>query len=231
MASNGTHVPTHVVWDWNGTLLDDNRAVLRAVNQICAHFDRPAITLEQWRGLYARPLTSSYEKLLGRTLTEQDCEWLEHTYHDAYRAQLGRLPETCFDPEAAVRLADGVPHALRTWRDSGRSQSLLSMWFHHELVPLVTELGLAELFDRVDGLRAHVGGGSKRDHLVEHLAAQGLDPTDVTVGDVADDADAATYVGARCVLVATGMMSRNALAAAGVPIADSIEQALRLIAR
>lgn len=231
MATNGTHVPTHVVWDWNGTLLDDNRAVVHAVNQVCAHFDRPAITLEQWRGLYARPLTVSYEKLLERTLTEADWKWLEHTYHDAYRAQLERLPETCFEPGAAVRLAEGVPHALRSWRDAGRSQSLLSMWFHQELVPLVAELGLAELFDRVDGLRAEVGGGSKREHLVNHLEAQRLDPADVVVvGDVADDAEAASYVGAHCVLVATGMMPEETLARAGVPVASSIEEALGVIA-
>lgn len=234
MTANGTDVPTtppaHLVWDWNGTLLDDNQAVVTAVNHVCAQFDRPAITLAQWRALYRRPLTASYEDLLQRSLSERDWEWLEHTYHDAYRAQLDRLPETCFDPEAAVRLADGVPHALRAWQDGGRSQSLLSMWFHHELVPLVGKLGLAELFARVDGLREHVGGGSKREHLAEHLTALDLDPAEVVViGDVADDAEAASYVGARCVLVSTGMMSERALSGAGVPVASSIEDALRVI--
>jgi len=29
----------HVVWDWNGTLLDDNHAVLAAVNTVCAMYE------------------------------------------------------------------------------------------------------------------------------------------------------------------------------------------------
>jgi len=119
---------------------------------------------------------------------------------------------------------------LRRWRNLGGSQSLLSMWFHRELVSLVTELGIAGYFVRVDGLRQEIGGGSKAVHLAEHLAAQELDPKRVVViGDVVDDAVAAEHVGARSVLVSTGMTSRRALEQVGVPVVDSIVDALDLV--
>ncbi|MBO0884141.1 MAG: HAD family hydrolase, partial [Mycobacterium sp.] len=131
---------------------------------------------------------------------------------------------------ATIRLAPGVPNLLHEWRGGGKTQSLLSMWFHSELVELITELGLAELFTHVNGLRAETGGGSKAEHLVAHLSAKGLDPARVVViGDVADDAVAAERAGAHCVLVSSGMMDRRALRAANVPVVDSIDHAMRLV--
>jgi phosphoglycolate phosphatase-like HAD superfamily hydrolase len=210
----------HLVWDWNGTLLDDNHAVMAGVNAVCAAFGRDAIELDYWRSIYRRPLTDCYTDLLRRALSEQDWAEIDRFYHDTYR----ELLHTC-------RLAPGVPDELHRWRAAGRSQSLLSMWFHHELVPLVTELQLAELFGRIDGLRIAVGGGSKTEHLVEHLAAQRLDPADVVlIGDALDDAVAARAVGARCVLVTTGVTSRAQLRDADVPVADSVPDALLQVA-
>ncbi|CAL9590758.1 Phosphoglycolate phosphatase [Actinosynnema sp. ALI-1.44] len=207
----------HVVWDWNGTLLDDTHAVLHAVNRVCGRYGRAALTLDEWRAVFSRPLIACYEGLLGRALSEQDWADIDLVYHVEYRALL----DTC-------GLATGVPDLLRTW--SG-TQSLLSMWFHDELVPLVERLGLAGLFTRVDGLRVDVGGGSKAEHLAEHLAHQGLDPRDVVlIGDVVDDAEAARHVGARAVLVTTGVGERRRLEATGMPVVDSIPEALALIA-
>ena len=31
----------HIVWDWNGTLLDDNHANLAAANHVCEMFGAP----------------------------------------------------------------------------------------------------------------------------------------------------------------------------------------------
>jgi phosphoglycolate phosphatase-like HAD superfamily hydrolase len=209
----------HIVWDWNGTLLDDNEAVLAAVNKVCAGFDRAFITLEHWQSIFSRPLLQCYERLLERNLSTEDWVTLDVLYHNEYR----ELLSTC-------KLAAGVPDGLRAWQASGRTQSLLSMWFHDELVPLITEYGLADLFVRVDGLRHATGGGSKAEHLAEHLDAQGLDAADVVlVGDVVDDAEAAAHVGTGCVLVTTGVMSRSALEATGMPVVDSVDEALGLL--
>ena len=209
----------HVVWDWNGTILDDNDAVMHAVNAVCREFGQDPVDLARWRATYRRPLQDCYAELLGHPLTTEDWALVDRLYHDTYHGLL----DTC-------RLATGVPDELRRWQASGRGQSLLSMWFHHKLVSLVADYQLTELFVRVDGLRAELGWGSKTAHLAEHLAAQGLTGAEVLViGDVADDADAAAHVGAQCVLVTTGVMSRQQLATRGVPVVDSIAEALALL--
>jgi phosphoglycolate phosphatase-like HAD superfamily hydrolase len=207
---------SHVVWDWNGTILDDNDAVVVAVNAVCTAFGRDTIELDYWRSIYRRPLLDCYRELLGRELSTQDWSEIDRLYHDAYRTL---LPST--------RLAPGIPDELYRWRDAGGRQSLLSLWFHDELVPLVGQYGLADLFTRIDGLRVDIGGHGKTDHLIEHLTALRVDPADVLlIGDVLDDAIAAEAAGVRCVLVTTGVMARPALETSGAPVVDSIAEAL-----
>ena len=207
-----------MVWDWNGTILDDNEAVVAAVNTVCATFGRAPIDLPYWRSIYRRPLLDCYAELLGRQLSQQDWADIDRGYHAAYRALL-----------STTRLTPGIPDELRRWQAAGRTQSLLSMWFHDELVALVAELGLTGLFDRIDGLRMDAGGHGKTAHLAEHLAALRVDPADVlVVGDVLDDAAAAQAAGARCVLVTTGVTDRATLRTSGVPVVDSVAEALLL---
>lgn len=211
--------PTHIVWDWNGTLLDDNHAVLAGVNAVCADFGRPPLTMAQWREAYRRPLDRCYEQLLGQPLTEQDWARIDRDYHTAYLRYLDELA-----------LAPGVPETLGEWAGGGGTQSLLSMWFHDDLMALVGRMGLLPHFTRVDGLRVSTGGAGKSESLLAHLAAQRLEPERVVVvGDVVDDADAARAAGARCVLVSTGVTSVAALHATGLPVAASVTEALALI--
>ncbi|GAA1578273.1 HAD hydrolase-like protein [Kribbella sancticallisti] len=206
------------MWDWNGTLLHDNDAVIAAVNQVCAAYGRPELTWENWREVYARPVRTTYEQILGQVLDDQNWARVDKLYHDQYDVLL-----------PTSKLAADVPGQLLEWASTGRTQSLLSMWFHRQLIPLVEEFGLTGLFSRIDGLAAELGGESKTEHLARHLEAQELRPADVLViGDVVDDALAAQAVGAQCVLVSTGAMTKAALKATGAPVADTITEALRI---
>lgn len=210
---------SHVVWDWNGTLLNDNDAVLASVNAVCADFGAAGLTWADWQAVYARPMRVSYEQVLQRLLDEEEWARVDKLYHDRYDALL----HTC-------ALASGVPAELRRWAETGRTQSLLSMWFHARLVPTIETYGLTEYFTRVDGLPGDVGGGSKADSLRLHLEAQSLDPANVVlIGDVVDDATAAQTAGTHCILVTTGAMTRTALEATGAPVTSSVQEALQLL--
>ncbi|PSK96417.1 phosphoglycolate phosphatase-like HAD superfamily hydrolase [Murinocardiopsis flavida] len=210
---------THIVWDWNGTLLDDNHANLAAVNRVCARFGREPIALDDWRAMFRRPLTACYEELLGRPFADGEWARVNEDYDRAYRELL-----------PSCGLAEGALDVLGAWRDRGGSQSLLSMAGHEFLVPLIDERGLTPHFTRVDGRRYDTDTDSKADHLVDHLSAQGIDPaTTVLIGDIDDDARAAEAAGAHAVLVATGLMGRERLTATGHPVADSAAEAVALL--
>jgi phosphoglycolate phosphatase-like HAD superfamily hydrolase len=207
----------HLVWDWNGTLLDDLELVVAATNAAFAVVGGPEVTAEEHRRDFRRPVAEYYAHVLGRPVLPAEFERLDRAFHTAYRR---RLVDCALAPDAV--------EAINSW--SG-TQSLLSMWFHHELVPEVTRRGLVDRLSRVDGLRAAVGGGHKTEHLVEHLAALGVDGTDaVLIGDSVDDAHAAADVGAACVLYGGGFTDPARLVETGLPVAHSLVQAVRIAA-
>jgi phosphoglycolate phosphatase-like HAD superfamily hydrolase len=208
-------VISHLVWDWNGTLFDDHDAVLAAVNDALARVELPPIDAHTYRSHYTRPVQRFYERVAGRPMRPGEWQTLDDAYHDSYGAWVERLG-----------LAPDALEALEAAEAAGLTQSLLSMWRHQDLLPLVERLGIGRFFRRVDGLHAH-GGESKAEHLVAHLAALQVTPSAaVLVGDSLDDLAAARAVGAACVLYDGGSHHRHALEATGAPVVDTLTAAL-----
>jgi phosphoglycolate phosphatase-like HAD superfamily hydrolase len=210
----------HVVWDWNGTLFDDLHVVVEAVNAGLAGAGRPPISLDDYRDHYTRPVKVFYDRLFGREVTAEEWQGLDRRFHEGYRRLLG-----------GARLTSDALAALETVESAGASQSLLSMFPHDELVPLVGRLGIARFFDRIDGLTGPPGD-RKAIYLEAHLRALvgAEDPLRVlVVGDTPDDAEAAAHVGARCVLYDNGSHHRHELEAAGVPVVGSLMAAVTTI--
>ncbi|MEW2496025.1 HAD family hydrolase [Streptomyces nodosus] len=212
----GTYGSAHIVWDWNGTLFHDNDAVIGATNAAFAEVGLEPITLERYRALYCVPVPKFYERLMGRLPTTDEWEAMDQMFQRYYAEhRLG-----CGLTEGAVELLTG-------WRSAGRSQSILSLYGHEELVPLVRGFGIEPHFLRVQG-RTGPSGGSKAEHMVRHLRTlEGVEPArTVVIGDAADDAVAALHVGARAVLYTGGSHSRASLESVGVPVVDSLEEAV-----
>src|SRR5690606_18949877 len=124
-------------------------------------------------------------------------------------------------------LAEGVAELLAGWSSAGRSQSILSMYGHEELVPLVRGFGIDPHFVRVDG-RTGPSGGSRAEPRGLRLGALTCVPPYRTgvIGDAAGDARAARHVGARAVLYTGGSRSRASLEAVGVPVVDTLAEAV-----
>jgi phosphoglycolate phosphatase-like HAD superfamily hydrolase len=207
----------HLVWDWNGTLVDDQSAVVAAVNDALASLRLRPIDSDAYRTHFTRPVQRFYEQVAGRPIEPGEWRALDEAYHDSYGARVEGLA-----------LAADARAALEAAAAAGLSQSLLSMWRHQDLVPLVERLGIARFFVRVDGLRVS-GGESKTEHLVEHLAALGVEaPAALLVGDALDDLAAARAVGAGCVLYDGGSHHRDALEATGAPVVATLTEAVAL---
>jgi phosphoglycolate phosphatase-like HAD superfamily hydrolase len=207
----------HLVWDWNGTLLDDLTLVVAATNTSLARVGGPAITADEHRRDFRRPISAYYEHVLGRALQPGEFDLLDDAFHDAYRHG---LPGCALTHDALV--------AMAVW--SG-TQSLLSMYHHVDLVPAVTSRGLFDRMARVDGLRGPAGG-PKAPHLAEHLSALGLDGREcVLIGDSVDDATAAVELGARVVLYDGGFTHGDQLRTTGHPVAASLLDAVHLASR
>ncbi|MEU7137537.1 HAD hydrolase-like protein [Streptomyces sp. NPDC046261] len=211
----GKHT-AHIVWDWNGTLFHDIDAVMSATNAAFAEIGLEPITLARYRELYCVPIPRFYERLMGRLPTQAEWDHMDVVFHRHYQ-----------DHHIRCGLADGAESLLAGWQKTGGTQSIMSMYGHEDLLPLVRGFGIERMFIRVDG-RTGPSGGSKTEHMARHLS--GLDGITagrtVVIGDAVDDAVAAAHVGAHSVLYTGGSHSRESLAEAGVPVVDTLAEAV-----
>lgn len=207
----------HLVWDWNGTLLDDLPIVVEAVSRSIGLFGVGPITADEYRDHYTRPVRHFYDNLFGRAVADEEWLRLNTTFHDVY-----------FELAAEVGLAPGAEKALDLLDEAGWGQSLLSMSPQAWLTDIVDRLGLTERMALVDGL-SEVTGGLKAPHMESHLRQLGIEGGPVVVvGDTPDDVAAARHVGARPILFHGGSHHREVLEAEGVPIAETLVDAVEL---
>lgn len=204
----------HLIWDWNGTLFDDFPATVASTNHAISTHGAPALSVYEHRTRFYRPIIDFYSELIGKQLTQDEFTELDLLFHEYYAQQLDQCPLT----------ADAV-EAIGAWAGT---QSLLSMWMHESLVPLVTARGLFDKFARIDGLR-NGSINSKHPHLLAHMQKQGIEASDcVLIGDSLDDALSAKRAGAACVLYMGGVTPPREFSELGFPLADTLTDAVAL---
>lgn len=207
----------HVVWDWNGTLVDDFPVVVESVNAALAAIGGRPITGDDYRAHYTRPVARFYERLLERPVSVDEWGTVDRAFHDQYRASVDHIP-----------LATGAEDAIAAASARGWSQSILSMWWEDELEEAVRRRGLLHRMALVQG-NGDDPGGEKAGHLSGHLRTLDVVPESVVmVGDSLDDAAAAGAVGTGCILYDSGSHHLDDLEAVGVPVTDSLVDAVEL---
>ncbi|GAA3920770.1 HAD family hydrolase [Actinoplanes auranticolor] len=211
----------HIVWDWNGTVFGDSRALIDATIDAFATCGLPGVTRAAYQRRHTQPITTFYERLAGRPLTDDEQRQLDECFRAAYARH-----------RAAVTLTADAINAFSRWTAAGGRQSLLSMYPHEQLVPLITEAGIGHHFTRVDGSTGR-DLAHKAPHLRRHLHEQGIAPhRAIVVGDSLDDARAARECGVRCVLYHPGedaLHVREHVAEAGVPVVSTLTAAVELL--
>jgi len=208
----------HIVWDWNGTIFGDSNALIEATIDAFRACGMPAVTRADYQRHHTQPIPTFYERLAGRPLTDDEQRGLDQCFRSAYAGHRARVKLT----------ADAVT-ALTRWAGSGRRQSLLSMYPHGELVPLVRTTGIAPFFARIDGSTDH-NVARKAPHLARHLRRQKLSPARVLlVGDSVDDVRAARECGVDCLIYHPGehaLHARDHFAGLEVPLVETLQAAV-----
>jgi phosphoglycolate phosphatase-like HAD superfamily hydrolase len=219
----------HIVWDWNGTLFNDQELVLAATNASLAAIGvSQVITNDQYKDLYQRPMEDFYAALIGFPIPSAQWPQLDAAFAEHY---LSNMRDCGLSPDALT--------AMDEWSAKTRpprTQSLLSMFGHEDLLRLTGEFELHPRFGRIDGRPEDPDFGPKAKYLVKHLEHVFAEQPDLTgdqiglIGDCADDAYAAFHVGATAVLYTGGSSSRAVLEKVGVPVVDTLSEAVAILA-
>ena len=207
-----------IIWDFNGTIVDDLDLVVRSVNVQLAKRGLPALTLETYREVFGFPVEAYYRRI-GLDLEVQSMADLSAEFFDLYVPGL-----------MECLLHTGVLDALKRFRESGMRQFVLSAMEEQLLLRTIDHLGIADFFDAVYGL-AHLEADSKLSRGRQLLAdCQIHHKTTLLIGDTDHDAEVADGLGLSAVLVAQGHQNEERLRATGCAVFGTLQQATNALA-
>lgn len=204
----------YILWDWNGTLLDDSLACVSALNAMLSRRGIAAIDLAYYRRFFSFPARDFYERL-GMRLELEDWDAVAKEYHDAYLSEPAALAKDALD-------------ALELVRRAGVGQSIVSALRQDHLDAATARHGVSRFFDVVRGTD-NLDGASKTD-VARELAAELSKPSGrafVMIGDSLHDKEVADAIGAKCVLFSGGSHSAERLEPAA-PTAATLADAARI---
>lgn len=200
----------HVIWDWNGTLLDDARLCVDVMNGVLRSRALPPLTLERYQEIFDFPVIRYYERL-GFDFARDPFEVVGTEFIRNYETR-----------RHEAGLQAGARELLELLRHFEVGQSVLSAYRHDTLETLLRHHGVREFFHRVVGSDDHYATG-KVEQGRRFIAELGLPPADVVlIGDTTHDHEVAVAMGIECLLLPCGNHSRARLEACGVPVLDSL---------
>ncbi len=200
----------HIIWDWNGTLLDDLNLCLEIINNLLSKKHLPAVSRDNYLAIFGFPVQDYYRNI-GFDFEKETFEVVSTEFISAY--EKGR--PNCL-------LMSGAQETLELFLLSGYTQSILSASKQAYLNKAVLDYGIKDYFISINGLDNHHAAG-KFDLAKEFMIDQNLAPnTILLIGDTLHDAEIAASLGVDCLLIPNGHQDRQRLESAGVPILDSL---------
>ena len=181
-----------ILWDWNGTLLNDVQMCVDCINVLLEKRNLPLLTVETYRKVFGFPVKDYYEKI-GFDFSREDFEIPAKAFMDLYYE---RLPETSLFP--------CVEDVLEHFKRNGFRQFIVSAMEHDSLVKTLLERKIDSYFEAVSGID-NIYAGGKTEMAMAFIRRQQLSGEQIVfIGDTLHDLEVAQFLGVQPLLVAAG---------------------------
>lgn len=202
---------TDIIWDWNGTLIDDRKLCVEVINSILTEEGLPALSMQQYLETFRFPVVEYY-KMLGLGTDAASFEQLAAAFTERYRAGV----RDC-------RLYPHVLDSLRSFDEQNIRQSILSAAKENPLKLLLKHYEIGHHFDHVYGLSDNYAT-SKIDRGRELLAKLDVATESIVlIGDTDHDAEVGRALGIDVVLIADGHQTAERLKKAHSRVIEPME--------
>ena len=190
---------THVLWDFNGTLLDDVEPCIKSINELLTRHGLEKLTgLSQYQSVFGFPIIDYYRRIgfdFDKTsYDELAVEWVK-LYNEYNRP---------------LKLCPGADKALSYLKERGVRQFILTASSVDMVRSQLSELGIGGYFDEIIGVdNIHAFGKSG---IAAEWIKREKPESAVLIGDSDHDSEVASAVGIDCLLVSCGHMNAEKLA-------------------
>lgn len=181
-----------IIWDWNGTLLDDVDACVNAMNIMLQKRSMELISVEKYKSIFTFPV-QDYYKTLGFDFDKESFNQLSKEYIDLYK-----------ELSKESKLHKGAKEVLKHFNDNGIDQIILSASEQKSLENQVKEREIDSYFNALIGLD-NIYAKSKLDNAKIFIQKSLINPNDIVlIGDTLHDYEVANDINCRCVLIQNG---------------------------
>jgi phosphoglycolate phosphatase len=193
----------NIIWDWNGTLLNDVEMCIECMNHLLKPRNLPKLNLEKYREVFTFPVKDYYEKV-GIDFEKDPFDTIGHHFMDLYFERLDKC-------ELQHRALD----ILESNKRRGLKQFILSAMEQKVLEKSLHDLGVFSYFEAVYGIDNHLAAGKLE------RAFQMIEDFDICkaktllIGDTLHDAEVGSVLNIEIVLVANGHQNYDRLKRSG----------------
>ena len=203
-----------VIWDWNGTLLNDIDLCIDSINQLLVERKLPVVKKDNYREIFSFPV-QEYYKSLGFDFEKEDFSIPAHQFIDLYKKgfDLCTMQKNAFE-------------VLQRFQNQGIQQFVLSAMEHKMLEKTLSKKGILNFFEDVAGLKDHYAV-SKIEQGFQLIKKHHVKINNTwLIGDTTHDFEVAKELGVKCILIADGHQSKKRLLETGATVFDNLKQLL-----
>ncbi len=206
-----------IIWDWNGTLLNDTDICIESMNLLLQKRNHPVLTKDRYREIFTFPVRDYYIKA-GFNFESEPFDLIALEFMDLY---FSRLPKANIFSEAG--------QVLSIFQQRKITQVLISAMEHEALVNSVKEKALFKFFNYISGIEDHfaVGKTENAKKIVKELHLD-LSKT-LLIGDTIHDYEVADELGVQCLLVANGHQSIERLKNLSCEVVENLNMVTDII--
>lgn len=203
-----------IIWDWNGTLLDDIQLCVQTINEMLDKRNLPLLSVNDYKDVFSFPVKNYYQKI-GFDFEVEPFEIPALEFIERYNEQMN-----------GCSLHQNSLIVLSYFQSVGIRQFVLSAMKQDALEDCLNHQQISHFFEHVSGLDNHYAA-SKMENGRRLISGLNLNIAElVLIGDTVHDFEVATELGCQCILIAKGHQSREVLQATGVLVIDRLEQLL-----
>lgn len=208
---------SHILWDWNGTLLNDAGWCVDVTRRMLKARGIAPIGEEGYRATFGFPVIEYYKRI-GYDLEKESFDALSVEFTTMYHE----------DETGHSELTQGAESVLKKAQALGITQVVLSASRIDHLLLQINRFGLMKYFDEALGL-SDIYAASKLDAGREYMKRTNVKRA-LLIGDTTHDCEVAEALGADCVLYSKGHQARERLLRCGPPVIDALEEILNILA-
>ncbi len=204
----------HIVWDWNGTLLDDRWLCVEAINIILKKRRMIPILEKTYKETFCFPVKKYYENL-GFDFNKESFKDLSSEFVEYYKDNFHRL---------TLHLDTDL--ILKKINESRIKQSILSASKQETLEENIKFFNLEKYFNKIVGINNHYANG-KIEAALQLLDLIKTKTSDILlIGDTVHDSEVAEKIDSDCILIDQGYVNRQRLEATKRKIFSNIMEVI-----